>query len=165
MIYRRNSYLKYIQKIFRHLWYLIRWDGRVCLKLSLEGAKTCAKNLILILRKSIIMTLKWYLIHGLFWCLGYAMDQSAKRGKFRRDLIRAEIRANLRNVGAETGKYGTEVEKLGKKCFAQLPTTSHIIITLDHFQYLPIRGRNWNWAAVRKVVLRPKFKEQISFNW
>ena len=72
------------------------------------------------------------------------MDQSAKRGKFRRDLIRAEIRADLRSVGAETGKYGAEVEKLGKKCFAQLPTTSHMIITLDHFQYLSIRGRNWN---------------------
>ena len=49
--------------------------------------------------------------------------------------IGAKIGAGFKNVGAETGKSGAEVEKLGQKCFAQLPTTSHIIIKLNHFHY------------------------------
>ena len=49
--------------------------------------------------------------------------------------IGAEIGAGLRNVGAETGKPGAEVEKMGQKCFAQLLTTSHINITLDYSHY------------------------------
>ena len=48
--------------------------------------------------------------------------------------IGADIGAGLRNVGADTGKPGAEVDKLGQKCFAQFHTTS-INITLGHSHY------------------------------
>ena len=48
--------------------------------------------------------------------------------------IGAEIGAGVRNVGSETGKPGAGVDKLGQKCLAQLHTTSHINIMLDHSQ-------------------------------
>ena len=43
--------------------------------------------------------------------------QSAKRGRFQRDLVRADItdRGRFENVGAEREIFGAEVEKFGQR--------------------------------------------------